>query len=163
MHQYKTTLQDPKPGDTGWLIQKHGEIYSSEFNFTRDFELDIAKKIITLNDDKKASYKLWIAYADNHKAGSIAVSKKDENTAFINFVMVLPHFRNLKIASMLVNNVKNYASKNNFSVLRLETYSCLKNARSLYKKAGFKIVEKHNNIKKYGHIFDQEFWEFEFK
>src|SRR6478735_3357484 len=31
-------LRDPRPGDMGWVVMRHGEIYSSEYRYTDEFE-----------------------------------------------------------------------------------------------------------------------------
>ncbi|EKE05303.1 MAG: hypothetical protein ACD_19C00364G0004 [uncultured bacterium] len=47
------TLRSPIPGDIGWLISMHGHLYSEQFNFDSNFEIDIAKKIISFFDITK--------------------------------------------------------------------------------------------------------------
>lgn len=42
----KITLRNPVPGDIGWLISIHGELYAEQFNFDLNFEIDITKKVV---------------------------------------------------------------------------------------------------------------------
>ena len=42
------TLREPRPGDMGWVVQQHGEIYAHEYGWNADFEslvLDIMAKL----------------------------------------------------------------------------------------------------------------------
>ena len=58
-------LRDPRPGDMGWVVMQHGEIYSREYRFTDEFEAlvaDIAAKYIRNFDP--AWEKGWIAELD---------------------------------------------------------------------------------------------------
>ena len=151
------------PGDYGWIISKHGNIYAREFQFDQQFEIDIARKIITLIDNPEACFKLWIAEVDGKRAGSMAVSKLTEDTAFANFVLVLDRFRGMGIAKTLMNKIIEHSTHSGFKTLRLETYSCLRAARELYKRMGFNMTESTKNVQKYGQRFDQEFWELNLK
>lgn len=155
----KIRLRGPKPGDIGWVISMHGAIYAEEFQFNASFELDIARKILLLHEKQEALRKLWIAEVNTSRAGSIAVSSLTPETAFINFLLVLPSFRGLSIARMLMNQAIEYSRASNMKKLRLETYSNLKNARRLYRNIGLDVVRTDTNVEKYGHRFDREYWE----
>ncbi len=159
MKKANIVLRDPIPGDYGWIISNHGDIYSREFHFDQQFEIDIARKIITLCDNPGARFKLWIAEVDGERAGSMAVSKLTEATAFANFVLVLNKYRGMGIAKTLMNKIIEHCKTSGFKTLRLETYSCLQDARELYKTTGFQMTESTKNMQKYGQTFDQEFWE----
>lgn len=152
-------LKEVKPGDMGWVIAKHGEIYFDEFQFDSNFEVDIANKMIALWDKSDAFYKLWIAEINGERAGSIAVSKKSDEVAFVNFLLVLREFRGKGVAKALMNKAIAQSVAHKYKILRLETYSCLKNARKFYKKTGFCLSGPARTMKKYSQSFDQEFWE----
>ena len=44
-------------------------------------------------------------------------------------------------------------------MLSLETCSCLKGTRKLYRDFGFTPIIVTKDMEKYGQVFDQEFWE----
>lgn len=152
-------LSSPSPGDIGWLISIHGQHYAEQFNFDANFEMDIARKVITFLEASDDFNRLWIAITDNKRVGSIAVSLKPDQTAFVNFLLVKPEYRGCGIANFLLDKVICHAKDNDLKAIRLETYSCLENARKLYNKYGFAIYKKNTAVKKYGQLFDQEFWE----
>ncbi len=58
-----------------------------------------------------------------------------------------------------MEKVIHHSQEFNIRSIRLETYSCLKDARDLYKKYGFEPYDIRSNLEKYGQSFDQEFWE----
>ncbi|MEM7795684.1 MAG: GNAT family N-acetyltransferase [Cyanobacteria bacterium P01_C01_bin.118] len=149
----------PVPGDMGWVISMHGKIYAQDFQLTPQFEIDIARKLVLFFDHSDDFDQLLIALVNGDPVGSIAVSKKSATTAFVNFVLVIHEFRGQGIATKMINKVIDHARQNQFSKLRLETYSCLRGARYLYNKLGFQLVRRNLRIKKYGQVFDQEFWE----
>lgn len=153
------TIRKLKPGDLGWIISMHGMIYSQEFQFDASFEVHIASKIVGFVEKAGAFDTFWIHEIDGERAGSIAVSRVSDQVAFINFVLVLSKFRGQGVAQELMNEAIRHARKHGMSVMRLETYSCLQNARRLYKKLGFNLNEPTNKVKKFGQSFNQEFWE----
>ena len=155
----KGIIRDIKPGDLGWIISMHGMIYSQEFKFDTDFEISIATKLVNFYEKKISSDSLWIIEIDGVRAGSIAVSKLSVQIAFINFLLVLNQFRGQGIGRVLMNKAIHHARDHDFSTLQLETYSCLQQARKLYNTLGFRMINSTKNICKFGHVFDQEFWE----
>lgn len=152
-------LRNPAPGDVGWLISMHGKLYGEQFEFDTEFELDIARKVLLFYENSHDFNWMKIAVKGQQRIGSIAVSLKPNLTAFVNFLLVLPNYRGLGLGEKLLREAIVHARQNNLGAVGLETYSCLKDARRLYKKAGFSIVKKNLNISKYGQTFDQEFWE----
>ena len=155
----KITLRNPVPGDIGWLISIHGESYAEQFNFDSNFEVHIAKKVIGFLENDAKFNKIWIAETGTERVGSIAISLRQNQTSFINFLLVKREYRGHGIAKQLMDKVIYHSQKFNINSIRLETYSCLKDSRNLYKKYGFEPYEVRPNLEKYGQSFDQEFWE----
>ena len=147
------------PGDIGWIISQHGLVYSDEFNFDFNFEIDIALKIVSLCKKRDPFTRIWIKKVNGENAGSIAISKIGEKIAFINFLMVLNRYRGRGIAQALMECALNHAKINGFERISLETYSCLKSARKIYTGIGFRISDPVKQVNKYGQNFNQEFWE----
>lgn len=153
------SLRNPIPGDIGWLISTHGKVYAEQFEFDANFERDIAKKAIEFLEKQNPFNMLWLATIGNEPVGSIAVSLKSDQTAFINFLLVQPEHRGCGVAKTLMNKVISHCRNHDIGLLCLETYSCLTSARTMYEKYGFTLSTKNVAVKKYGQSFDQEFWE----
>lgn len=152
-------VRSPLPGDIGWLISMHGQLYAEQFNFNSEFEKDIAGKVLSFLEAGEDFNRLWIATLGGIRIGSVAVSLKRDQTAFINFLLVHPDYRGGGIGGRLMDLVIAHTSAHNLKTLHLETYSCLKDARNLYKRYGFQLSMRNEAISKYGHSFDQEFWD----
>ena len=148
-----------KPGDVGWIIAKHGEIYTSEFNFDPSFEVHIANKMVDFFHQNDPFDTIWIAEAEGDRAGSIAISRVSEQQSFINFLLVMNQYRGQKIAQRLFEKVIQHSRDHQFIEIGLETYSCLTGARKLYQQQGFEIVKINPDQTKFGQTFDQEFWQ----
>lgn len=152
-------LRNPVPGDIGWLISMHGKLYAEQFEFDSNFERDIAKKVIAFLEKQNSFNMLWIATMSDEPIGSIAVSLRPDQTAFINFLLVKTEYRGCGVAKTLMDKVISHCKDHNVALLCLETYSCLESARNLYKKYGFTLSTKNGAVEMYSQSFDQEFWE----
>lgn len=155
----KTVTRTPKPGDLGWIILAHGELYASEFGFTTDFEINIARKIVYLFEGAAHPFNaFWITEVGDNRAGSIAISKRNETTAFINFVLVLNQYRRRGIARNLLDIAIRRCKEHGFKSIELETYSFLQNARRIYSGLGFEITSTEKGVSEFGQTSDKEFW-----
>ncbi|GAB3550376.1 GNAT family N-acetyltransferase [Noviherbaspirillum agri] len=152
-------LRNPIPGDIGWLISLHGKLYAEQFHFDSSFERDIAKKVVEFLEKQNPFNNIWLATINNEPIGSIAVSLKPDQSAFINFLLVKAEYRGRGISRILMDKVMAHCKAHGIGLLRLETYSCLEAARKLYKQYGFSLSTKNEAVQKYGQSFDQEFWE----
>lgn len=152
-------IKEPVVGDIGWLIANHGRLYSKQFGFDSQFEIDIARKVVSFHSHASNFDRLFIGHMNDERVGSIAVSQKERDSSFINFLLVDDRFRGQGIASVLLEKVLGYSAEGGMQRVFLETYSCLEGARNLYRKYGFEIFKTHTNISRYGREFDQEFWE----
>lgn len=155
----EVVLKKPIPGDIGWLISTHGRLYAKQFGFDQQFELDIAQKVVEFHNNGEDFDRLFIARSGSERVGSIAISKKENNSSFINFLLVEERFRGKGIASLLLEKVLNYSYGHGVERVFLETYNCLEDARKLYRKYGFSIFKTNGGIQRYGHVFDEEFWQ----
>jgi len=153
------SLDKPAPGDIGWLISAHGAAYAEQFQFDRQFELDITRKVATFYQKVDDFNRVLISRIDGQRTGSVAVSRKSKQVAFINFLLVLEKYRGHGIAKRLFDNVIDHSGKHGCRIVRLETYSILTAARGMYRRYGFELVEVNEDVKMYGRVFDQEFWE----
>jgi len=151
-------FKEPVPGDIGWLISAHGRIYAQQYGFDRNFELDIARKVLFFIEREDAFARLLIASAGRERIGSIAVSRKPDGTAFINFLLVVGQYRGHGIAGRLLAQVISHTQAHGIGIIGLETYSILTAARKLYERVGFRLCDSRKEVKKYGRVFDQEFW-----
>ena len=151
-------IRNQQPGDLGWIISIHGEVYTREFGFDASFEINIADKIVKYFSEKHDFNRVWIAEVDGQLAGSVAIRELPDKVGFINFVVVLNEFRGQGIARALMDKVIAHGRAHGKDKLRLETFTVLLGARELYKKIGFEIVEA-NELELFSSNMVQEFWE----
>ena len=75
-------LRDPVPGDIGWVVQQHGEVYWREYGWDNSFEAlvaDIAAQFV--RKFQPAWERCWVAELDGERVGAVFVVRKSATTA----------------------------------------------------------------------------------
>src|SRR5689334_1795491 len=79
-----------QPGDLGWIVMAHGEIYQREFGWDTSFEALVAHIVGdfgTANDPAREA--AWIAEVDGARAGSVMlVASEDPAVAKLRVLLV---------------------------------------------------------------------------
>jgi len=144
--------------DADWVVARHADIYRREFGFDATFKATIRHKLSTLLARPQHERTLWIATAGGVRAGSIALSRQEEGVGFLNFVLVCPRFRGRGLGRALIAHALDAARQRGFRSVRLETYSCLARARTLYRASGFRIESRQAGETLFGQRFEREYW-----
>ena len=142
-------LRPPAPGDIGWVISRHGALWSEEYGFDPEFEAlvaGIAGKFITEFDHRRE--RCWIAECDGEPVGSVFLVKGSERTAKLRLLLVEPSARGLGIGARLVAECVRFARQSGYQEITLWTQSILVAARHIYQAAGFRLTcsEPHHSF-----------------
>ncbi len=152
-------LREPRPGDMGWVVMQHGEIYAREYGFTQEFESLVAG--IAAGFIKKfnpALEKGWIAEVDGERAGSVFVVRRSATVAQLRMLILRPVSRGLGLGARLTDECIVFARGRGYRKLMLWTQSNLLAARAIYKSRGFRLTKSEAN-KAYGQKLVSEIWE----
>ena len=152
-------LRDPLPGDMGWVVQQHGEIYWREYGWDNRFEAlvaDIAAQF--LRKFQPAWEKAWIAELDGERVGSVFVVRKSPTTAQLRMLILSPKARGLGLGARLTDECIAFARAKGYKKMMLWTNSCLTAARGIYAQRGFQLV-KTEPYKDFGQQLVGETWE----
>jgi len=154
-------LRDPAPGDFGWVVKRHAELYAQEYKWKEPFE-GVCAQIVAdfVNKFYGKRERCWIAEMDGENVGCIFVAKDSEKVARIRLLLVDPKARGLGLGAKLTDECIRFAREAGYSKMTLWTHSVLKAARHIYQKAGFKLMrtEKH---KSWGQPVVSEYWDLE--
>jgi len=159
-HAYK--LRDPVPGDFGWVVKRHAELYAQEYKWMEPFE-GVCAQIVAdfLNKQDAARERCWIAEMDGENVGCVFVAKDSAKVARLRLLLVDPKARDLGLGARLTDEAIRFARAAGYIKMTLWTHSVLKAARHIYQNAGFKLMrsEKH---KSWGQPVVSEYWDLEF-
>ncbi|MFD4838395.1 GNAT family N-acetyltransferase [Achromobacter sp. NPDC058515] len=151
-------VRTAQPGDHEWIVAAHGDVYATEFGFDRSFQDRIAEKMSAFLELPGAFNRVWVGWIGDERAGSIAISDRPGDVAFLNFVLVLPQHRGRGVGHALMRTAIEHARAHALKEVQLETYSCLVDARALYKRLGFRTTQAAPAEQAFGQAFEQEFW-----
>ena len=152
-------LRAPRPGDFGWIVKRHGELYAEEYGWIEPFEglcAQIVADFANKNDRKRE--RCWIAEMNGDNVGCIFLVEDSAKLARIRLLLVDPKARGLGLGARLVDECVRFARRAGYEKITLWTHSVLTAARHIYEQAGFKLTrtERHNS---WGKPVVSEFWD----
>jgi GNAT superfamily N-acetyltransferase len=150
---------EPKPGDFGWVAERHGAIYAQEYGWDLTFEALVASivaKFVDHYDPERE--RVWIAERDGERLGCVFLVKQSRRVAKLRLFLVEPDARGLGIGRRMVDELIAFARASGYHTIRLWTQSVLLAARHIYAQVGFKpIAEEPNHA--FGADLISETWE----
>jgi DNA-binding MarR family transcriptional regulator/GNAT superfamily N-acetyltransferase len=144
----KPVLRAPRPGDYGWIVTRHAQLYRQEYGWTDPFEglcAQIVADFVNKFDEKKE--RAWIAELNGDNVGSIMLAKDSDDVARIRLLLVDPKARGLGLGARLTDESIRFARDAGYKKVTLWTHRNLSAARHIYAAAGFRLMrsEKHNS------------------
>lgn len=135
-------LRDPRPGDLGWIVERHGALYAAEYGWNTDFEGLVAGIVAGFAQDHDPHLeRVWIAELDGRRVGSVMCVRDDAPaTARLRLLLVEPDARGHGLGDRLVAEVVAFAREVGYRELVLWTNDVLAAARALYLRHGFTLV-----------------------
>jgi GNAT superfamily N-acetyltransferase len=131
-------LRPLQAGDLGWVLERHGTLYSKEYGFDEEFEALVARILADYAQHRDRKMESgWIAEVEGERMGSIFCMKKNERIAQLRLLLVEPKARRLGVGTKLVEECIEFARQAGYSEMRLWTKDVLHDARRIYERFGF--------------------------
>jgi len=152
-------LRGLRPGDLGWVVQRHGEVYAREYGWAMTFEALVARILADyLEQHRPGRENAWIAEVDGERAGCVLCVRKDDDTAQLRVLLVAAWARGHGLGARLVGECIRFARGCGYRKLVLWTNDVLGSARKIYQAAGFRLVsEEHHHS--FGKDLVGQYWE----
>lgn len=153
------SLRAHRPGDLGWVVQAHGEIYAREYGWDERFEglvAGIVAKFIAGFDPGRE--RCWIAEMDGERVGSVLVVRCSRRVAQLRLLILDPRARGRGLGKRMVQECIAFARDTGYRKLVLWTQSNLSAARAIYKACGFQLGKREAHAS-FGVRLTGEYWE----
>jgi GNAT superfamily N-acetyltransferase len=137
-----------RPGDLGWVVQAHGELYAREFGWDASFETLVARIVADFaaaHDERCED--AWIAELGGNRVGCVFCVREDDTTARLRILLVDPAARGRGLGARLVGTCVDFARAAGYRRMVLWTNHPLVAARAIYLAAGFRLTgeEPHHS------------------
>lgn len=143
------------PGDVGYLIYLHGQLYARESGYNLEFEAYVCKTFYEfLPTYNPAKDRIFLAVADNQIVGSVAILGSSRHLAQLRWFLIHPDYRGRGLGKRLLNEAIVFCRERDYQKVYLMTTSMQETAIALYKKAGFRKTGE-----KYLQLWGQQLYE----
>ncbi len=137
-------LRGHRPGDLGWVIMRHAEIYAAEYGWDERFEAlvaEIAAGVLRGFDPQREC--CLLAERDRLRLGSVVVVRQSDEVAKLRMLIVEPAARGAGLGRRLVREAVAFALSRGYRRMTLWTQANLLAARAIYASEGFvKVAEE---------------------
>ena len=147
-------IRDLKIGDLGWLVERHGVLYATEYGWDGSFERMVAGIAAAFDPEHDRA---WVAEVDGQRTGAVLCVHDTPANAKLRTLLVEPHARGLGLGTRLVDQVIEHARQRGYRTLTLWTNDILHAARTIYERAGFTLQHEAPHHA-FGHDLTEQTW-----
>lgn len=142
---YKNILirTELKPGDLGYVIYRHGKLYSGENDYGLSFEAYVAiglGEFYGAYDPEKDC--VWICEDGDKIIGFLVLAHRSENSAQLRYFYLEPEYRGIGLGNKLMQLFMDFLKEKSYKSAYLWTTQEQTAAASLYERYGFRLTEE---------------------
>ena len=126
-----------EPGDLGWVVMAHGEVYAEQFGWNAEMEALVARIVADFATEHDPAREAgWIAEKDGERVGSVfCMASDDPSVARLRVLLVTAAARGLGLGGRLVRTCLDFATEAGYEEITLWTNDVLESARRIYEAA----------------------------
>lgn len=144
----KSSLQDIsvrtelRPGDIGYVIYMHGDLYRKEYGYGIPFETYVARGLCEFYDKYNPEReRVWVCEHNDQMIGFLLLMDRGK-AAQLRYFLIQPEYRGIGLGSKLMNMYMDFLQECKYPASYLWTTHELTTAAFLYKRVGFKLTEE---------------------
>jgi DNA-binding MarR family transcriptional regulator/predicted N-acetyltransferase YhbS len=152
-------LRSHRPGDIGWVVERHGALYAREYGWDARFEGLVAKiagEFLEKHDPR--TERAFIAERDGQRVGSVFLVRGRKQVAKLRLLLVEPQARGSGLGRRLVDECIRFARESGYRKVVLWTQRNLVAARVIYRATGFRKTAEERHVS-FGAKLVAETWE----
>jgi len=131
------------PGDLGYVIYRHGQLYAEEYNYGVSFEMYVAKGIAEFYGAYDPSRdRVWICECRDKMIGFLLLQHRGDNMAQLRYFFVEKEFRGTGLGKRMMQLFMDFLRQRNYAGCYLWTTHELETAAALYTRYGFELSEE---------------------
>lgn len=131
-----------QPGDVGYLIYLHGDLYARETGYNLEFEAYVCKTFYDfLQSYDPAKDRVFLAVYRQRIVGAVAILGHSSYLAQLRWLLVHPDMRGIGLGKKLVTDALAFCRERQYKQVYLLTTNQQTTAADIYLKAGFKKTD----------------------
>jgi len=131
-----------KPGDIGYIIYMHGELYKREYDYGIQFETYVAKGLCEFYEKYNPERnRVWVCEHNSTMIGFLLLMDRGK-AAQLRYFLIQPEYRGIGLGSKLMSLYMDFLRECKYKETYLWTTHELSAAAFLYKRVGFKLTEE---------------------
>jgi peptidyl-dipeptidase Dcp len=136
-----TIRTDLRSGDLGYVVYRHGVLYSQEYGYGLSFEMYVAEGIAEFyrNYDPKLDG-VWVCEHGEAIVGFLLLMHRDCSVAQLRYFYLEPEYRGAGLGKKLMGLYMEFLVSRNYRTSYLWTTNELDAAASLYMRHGFELT-----------------------
>lgn len=132
-----------RPGDIGYVIQRHGTLYAEEYNYGISFEAYVAKGLHEFYQSyDPALDRVWIPEHNGKIIGFLSLMHRPANLAQLRYFFLEAGYRGVGLGKKLMDLYMQFLKEAGYGGAYLWTTNEQTDAARLYKHYGFKLTEE---------------------
>ena len=130
-----------RPGDLGFVMHRHGRLYSRECGYGLAFEMYVGEGLVEFHRgyDREMD-RVWICEHGDRIVGFLLLMHREEGVAQLRYFYLEPEYRGTGLGKRLMQLYMDFLSARGYRRSYLWTTHELDAAASLYTRHGFRLT-----------------------